>query len=98
MVTGPGTAVGAHGLRPLGLPAAVDVEIGADGLPGTVLHAGQRHAVTTVEALWRVVEAWWREDALVRTYVRVRLDDERVLTLFHDDRCVPQAGWYEQRY
>ena len=98
MVTHPGTALGAHGLRPLGLPAAVDVEIGADGLPCAVLHAGQRRVVAVVEELWRVVEAWWREDALARTYVRARLDDERVLTLFHDDRCTPHAGWYEQRY
>jgi hypothetical protein len=30
--------------------------------------------------------------------VRARLDDERTLSLFHDDRCAPHAGWYEQRY
>jgi hypothetical protein len=70
------------------------------GLPGTLLLSGRSRRVTVVEERWRVVDGWWREaaDAIARTYLRVRLEDERVLTVFHDDRCAPHDGWYAQRY
>ncbi|MFA7296154.1 MAG: hypothetical protein WC211_03075 [Dehalococcoidia bacterium] len=51
-----------------------------------------------VAEVWRVVEAWWRDDALERTYVRLQLDDGRALTLFHDDEEAPDDGWHEQHY
>jgi hypothetical protein len=55
--------------------------------------------VEAVEECWRVLEGWWREEETVaRTYVRVRLDDARVCTLFHDDRREPHDGWSTQRY
>ena len=98
MVTDPRTALGAHGLRPLGLPVPSTVALGADGLPRAVTLRGRRYAVSAVEERWRVQDGWWRDDALTRTYARVRLDDERVCTLFHDDRCEPHGGWFAQRY
>jgi hypothetical protein len=78
----------------------VAVTLDDGGVPGTLLLAGRRYAVTAVEERWRVVDGWWRADAdaVARTYVRLRLDDERVLTLFHDDRYGPHDGWYSQRY
>ena len=98
MVPHSGTALGAHGLRPLGLPAAIVVVLGEDDVPSSVLLSGRRHAVTALEERWRVQDGWWREEALARSYVRVRLDDERVCTLFHDDQCAPHDGWFMQRY
>jgi hypothetical protein len=67
-------------------------------MPGAVLRNGRLCTVAHVEEVWRVGEAWWRRDELARTYVRVCLDDGRVLTLFHDDEEAPGDGWYEQHY
>lgn len=98
MVTHPGTAVGAHGLRPLGLPHARQVVRDDLGMPQAVVLHDRVVAVERVEELWRLAEAWWREEPIARTYVRVLLDDGRLVTLFHDDARLPDDGWYEQRY
>jgi hypothetical protein len=98
MVTHPGTSVGTHGLRPLGLPQARQVEVSDLGLPHALVLHGHPVTVERIEEVWRLAEAWWREDPIARTYVRVLLEDGRLVTLFHDDTCVPGDGWYEQRY
>jgi hypothetical protein len=51
--------------------------------------------VEQVEEVWRLVEAWWREDAIARTYYRVVLEGGRSLTLYRDDVT---NSWYEQPY
>ena len=98
MVAHPRAPVGAHGLRPLGLPRPGRVEVDSLGLPRAVVHDGRALPVECVEEVWRVAEAWWREEALARTYVRLLLHGGRLLTLFHDDACAPGDGWHEQRY
>ena len=98
MVTHPGTTVGTHGLRPLGLPQPRQVQVDGLGLPHAVMLRDRLVAAERVEEVWRLSEAWWREDPIARTYVRLLLDDGRLLTLFHDDTCTPDDGWYEQRY
>jgi hypothetical protein len=55
-------------------------------------------AVVRVEEVWRIAEEWWRSDSLARTYYRLLLDDDRIVTLFHDDAETPCDGWYEQGY
>ena len=96
-----GAPLRAHGLRPLGLPRPVTVELDADGEPARVtLRAGRGAArafgVEQVQERWRIAEAWWREAPVRRTYYRIAIDGGRALTLFHDD--APGGGWYEQRY
>ncbi len=98
MVAHPRTSMGTHGLRPLGLPREIVVVVNQMGLPSAILRGSTVLGIAQVEELWRVSEAWWRIDALARTYVRLLLDSGRLLTLFHDDQCVPDDGWYEQRY
>ncbi len=68
------------------------------GLPSAIVRGGNVIAVTQLQELWRVAEAWWRTDALTRTYVRLLLHDGQLLTLFHDDEDAPDDGWHEQRY
>ena len=96
MVAHSRTTLGAHGLRPLGLPRLADVELDAHGLPCAVLRGRRLRAVTRIEEVWRVMDGWWREDKLARTYVRVLLDDGRLVTLFRDEFA--SEHWYEQRY
>ncbi len=103
----------ADGLRALGLPRPVRVQVDGAGLPSMVTLGGPPGrplggegapglAVEQVDEVWRIAEEWWRETPLGRTYYRVIVDGGRPLTLFHDD-LVPagaelDAGWYEQRY
>ena len=98
MVTHPGTTVGTYGLRPLGLPQPRQVQVGDLGLPCAVVLRDHLVTAERIEEVWRLSEAWWREDPIARTYVRLLLDDGRLVTLFHDDTCPPGDGWYEQRY
>jgi len=98
VVTHSGTPVGTHGLRPLGLPRPIAVTVDAFGLPRTVTRYGHACPVAQVADVWRVAEAWWREEPLGRTYVELQLEGGVVVTLFHDDACGPGDGWHEQRY
>lgn len=108
MEPSPGAKVRTHGLRPLNLPRAVEVELDGRGLPAWVASASSRapgasaiprtYAVERVQEVWRVAEAWWRTASVERTYYQVVIDGGRTLTLFHDDTALPAQGWYEQRY
>lgn len=83
-------------LRPLGLPRPVEVRLDGDGLPAAVARGrGEWRQVEQVADAWRVAEEWWRDAPQERTYVRLVLEDGRVLTLFHDG---VNGGWFEQRY
>ena len=95
MVAHPGTTVGTHGLRPLGLPKHVTVEVDDLGLPRAVLRGDHPVAVAVLEEVWRVAEAWWREAPQARTYYRVILQGGRPLTLFRDEAT---GAWSEQPY
>ena len=66
-------------LRPIGLPRALAVQAGADGMPITVARADGRGRpgtpvpVEQVDDVWRIAEAWWRDAPQARTYYRVLL-------------------------
>lgn len=85
----------------VGTPRPLTVRVDADGLPVAVTRHAQRGrrpvpvAVESIEEVWRVAEAWWREEPERRTYYRLLLADGRLLTLFHDDR---HDSWHEQPY
>jgi len=83
-------------LQSLGMPRAIEVRTGADGLPVAVARLPRQwRRVEQVDDVWRVAEEWWREAPQERTYMRLILEDGRALTLFHDGRT---GAWYEQRY
>lgn len=87
-------------LRPIGMPRNIDVRVDADGLPITVTRTvASRRTVSThiesIEDIWQISEAWWREGTQNRTYYRVILDGDRPLTLFRDDVT---GTWAEQPY
>lgn len=88
-------------LRPIGLPRLVEVRVDDDGLPLAVTRMDARGrrdteaAVEQIEEVWRVAEAWWREESQARTYYRVVLAGGRALTLFRDDIL---GVWAEQPY
>ena len=95
----PAARLPATALRPVGLPRPLGVGVSADGAPRTVardVHGRESEAaVESIEEVWRVAEAWWRESPQSRTYYRVILVGGRPLTLFRDDRT---GEWFEQSY
>jgi hypothetical protein len=98
-----GASLRTHGLRPLGLPRAIEVRVDAAGLPAevTIDPLGPRartHAVERVQEVWRIAEAWWREESIRRTYFTVLVDGGRPVTLFLDEHSLGGAQWYEQHY
>ncbi len=89
-----------HGLRPVGLPTPINVRADPSGAPRSIARRSGRgwglaHAVDRVDERWRIVDEWWRETGIARSYYRVVLEDGRMLTLFHDDA---HDGWFLQRY
>jgi len=88
-------------LRPIGLPRPVGVRVDRDSLPRALVRTdargnrGVEARVESVEEIWRVAEAWWREAAQARTYYRVILEGGRPSTLFRDD---DSGAWFEQPY
>jgi len=99
-----GTSLRADGLRPVNAPRPAAVETDASGTPlrvhvgvrvGASRRAGTWCGVAQVDERWRIVDEWWRESPLVRTYFRVGLSDGRALTLFRDE---VGGGWFAQAY
>ena len=88
-------------LRPIGLPRALVVREDSSGMPLAVtrtaarVQRGHEAQVESIEELWRLAEAWWREASQARTYYRVILEGGRPLTLFRDDST---GSWSEQPY
>jgi hypothetical protein len=88
-------------LRPIGLPRALFVREDGNHTPLAIARVdirGRRKAeasVQSVEGMWRLTEAWWREAAQTRTYYRVIIDDGRPITLYRDDTT---GAWFEQPY
>jgi hypothetical protein len=87
-------------LRPIGLPRRLEVRADIDAIPLAVTRIdargrrGEEARVESVEEMWRLAEAWWRESSQARTYYRVILEGGRPLTLYRDDT----GGWFEQSY
>lgn len=100
----PRTPLRPHGLRPLGLPQPIHVELTPHGLPTRLRSLSPRRAnltrprasgrtvdVLDVSEIWRIAEEWWRPHPIQRTYYRLVLQDGRPLTIFHDETA-PSEG------
>jgi len=97
MVANPRTTLGAHDLRALNAPVALEVVASATGRLEAVCRDGWRAFVRVVEVqdVWRIDDEWWRERPISRLYYRVRLEGDIDLTLYHD---LVNGRWYGQRY
>ncbi len=96
MVSHPGAPLGAHSPRPLGTPKPIEVRADASGRPLAVRKGrwpGPR-SVVCVQDCWRIDDEWWRERPISRLYFTVVLDDNILLTLYHD---LHAGTWFEQR-
>ena len=100
MVADPRTAVRAHRLRPLAGPRPLQLEVDAAGIPRSLIFEGARREVEAVQDRWRIDDEWWRETPLSRMYYELRLEGERVVTVYRDLVCGHAAGgvWWLQRY
>ena len=95
------TTISSTSLRSIGMPRGLAVRVDAGAHPLAVARAdargrhGTEARVESIEEIWRVTEAWWREALQARTYYRVILEGGRPITLFHDDTT---GAWFEQPY
>ena len=53
--------------------------------------AAQRHSI---QDRWRIDDEWWRERPISRLYYSLLLEDESLVTLYHD---LINDKWFEQR-
>ena len=94
MVKSSREASGAGPIRPLNLPAPVDVVEDGYGRPVTLALRGRRLRITSVEDLWEISEEWWRPAPIARRYYDVTTQDGRHVTVFRD---LVDGGWYQQQ-
>jgi hypothetical protein len=95
VVKDPGAPVRAHRLRPLASPAPVRVETDDAGRPLAVMIEGVMRAVAAVQDRWRIDDEWWREAPVSRMYYELRLEGDRVATVYRD---LARGAWWVQRY
>ena len=72
-------------------PCAVEVDAGADGVPGAV----GRSRVESVREEWLVEDRWWTPSPLSRRYFELVLADGRDLVFYREPAV--GGGWFEQR-
>jgi hypothetical protein len=77
-------------LRRLGVPRAVQVRVGAGGVPVAL----GRARVEAVSEEWVVEDRWWTGAPLRRRYFELILADGRNAVVFRDMR---EGRWYLQR-
>lgn len=65
------------------------------GRPLAVLIEGVLRAVAAVQDRWRIDDEWWRERPVSRMYYEVRLEGDRVATVYRD---LVGGAWWVQRY
>lgn len=103
MVADPRTKVRAHRLRPLAGPRPLQLDADEHGTPHSLIFEGARRQVEAVQDRWRIDDEWWREVPLSRMYYELRLEGERVVTVYRDlssGDVAAAAGdvWWLQRY
>ena len=82
-------------LRRLNQPQPTEVRTADSGVPAEVLFKGSWRRCARVEEVWRVEDGWWRPNPVKRTYFRLALEDDLLLTVYMDHIA---AGWWIQRY
>ena len=87
-------APGPGPIRPLNLPAPLEVVEDGDGRPAALTLRGRRQEVASIDDLWEVCDEWWRPRSIARRYYQVLTGDGRRLTLFQD---LVDGAWYHQR-
>ena len=95
MVTTAGAAAGSGAVRPLNLPWPVRVKTDSQGWPEHLTMGREQIAVASIEDIWRILDEWWRDEQVSRTYFEVLLADGRRVTLFIDHAT---GQWHRQRY
>lgn len=95
-LSGGETAPARDGLRPLNTPQPVWVRADADGRPRSVRRRAwsEPRRVARVQDRWRIDDEWWREQAIARLYYVLLLEDDTLVTVYHD---LATDRWYEQR-
>ena len=56
---------------------------------------GAMRDVASVQDRWRIDDEWWRETPLSRMYYQLRLEGDRVVTVYQD---LVGGAWCVQRY
>ena len=90
MVADPGEPGHPRSARRLNAPRAALVEAHADGTPRRV----NRQGVAILREEWRVVDRWWTEEPLSRSYFDVVLETGEHAVVFRDEE---RACWFTQR-
>jgi hypothetical protein len=80
----------ARSARRLNAPRAALVEAHADGTPRRV----NRQGVAVLREEWRVVDRWWTEEPVSRSYFDVVLETGEHAVVFRDEE---RACWFTQR-
>ena len=88
-------ASSADRLEQLGGPIRIGVRCDAEGKPQSVVTHGKRHRVERITDAWRIDDEWWHHSPLSRLYLKLILDDGRIVTAFCD---LVDKTWWEQRY
>lgn len=78
------------GLRRIGAPRTVAVQVGSGGAPAAL----GRTEVEAVSEEWVVEDRWWTDAPLRRRYFEVVLADGRDAVVFCD---LIEGRWYAQR-
>ena len=96
MVSRSRASLGAHTLRALNVPTRVIVDVDGGGQPVAVRRAEwpRPRAVARVQDCWRIDDEWWRERPISRLYYALLLDDDLLVTVYHD---LITECWFEQR-
>jgi hypothetical protein len=74
----------------LNAPRPALVECRVDGAPQSV----DRESVALVREEWRVVDRWWTEEPVSRSYFDVVLESGRNVVVFRDEEV---SRWFSQR-
>ena len=93
----PRSLVAGDGFRPLNQPGQLEVEMDAEKKPTAVRrpHWPSARRVARVQDYWRIDDEWWRETPVTRLYCELRLEGDRVITVYRD---LAGGGWWLQRY
>ena len=81
-------------IRPLNLPAPVDVEEDASQGPSAVTIRGRRLKIAAIDDVWEIADEWWRPEPIARRYYRAATEDGGIVTIFRD---LVGGTWYQQR-